>query len=235
MEKLADIRLFQGRVLRLGQDQNKQIRRPGLHQVEELEVLVHDIGQGLEVVLTGGLVLRAANVLELHAVPPPARLVQVHPGQGLEGQIVHAGEKPVDLLLFALLPLFGPEALAEKSDLVLLDAVLQGGVVNADQEAEVLIARLRQGVLHHIGEDHLPLPGPQVPEGGLIGSLPLHLGAQVLPVGAPPVALTDVLQVQGLPLQAPPGQGPEGPDGIVLLQGPPLIAHGGGQPHDAVQ
>ena len=74
-----------------------------------------------------------------------------------------------------------------------------------------------------------------MPAGGLIVARLLRLGAEVFPIGPPPVTLANVLQIQRVPLQCPPGQGSEGPDGIVVLQGPALIAHRGGQPHDGIQ
>ena len=235
---------------RLGQDEDLQFRRQrigALRQAKQVQMLRHHGGQGLEVVVTGGTVLGAAVVPHRRRASPPAGLIQIHPGHGLKGQVVHPGQQPVHGIPLPV----RPQASAQVGDLVFLNAVLQGGVVDSDHQPEVLMARLEQNPLGLVGEPQLPLPGVQIGRQYAKGAVVIlaadvhpclaqlfhHIVVKLLPVPAdrPPVALKHILQGQGIFRQGLPGPRAKVPYPIILLQRTAGISHSGGQPHDAVQ
>ena len=216
----------------LGQHQHPQVLRPRRRfpQAEETEVLRHDGLQGLVVICAGGPVLRAAEVRHGHVRALPAGLLQIELRHCLEGQVIHAGEESVQSL--ARVPL--TQLAAEIRDLVLLDAFRLGGVVNADQHPEVLIAAALDRVEHPLRQCQLPAPGGEVRVHPFLRQ-PEVRRVQGLAITAQFIEAPDIRCLQVSAWKFRPSRRAVGPQGVVILQGAALIAHRGRQPHDAVQ
>ena len=187
-------------------------------------MLRHDLLEGLVVIGAGGLVLRAAVVADGGGGSIPALLIQIEPGDGLERQIIHTGEQRIPLTQEA----------AQVGDLVFLDAVLFGGVVDADEHMEIPIAIARH-CLHHLpGQLQLAAAGAEV-----LLHFPLLQAElaqrQLASVASQAVIRLNGLHRQGFPLQHRPARHTVSAQGIVAVQIPVVVAHRGSQAHHAVQ
>ena len=93
-------------------------------------MLCHDLRQGLVIIVAGGPILCTAEILHIDLYAVPANLAEIQLGHGLESQIVYAGEDGVPL----------PQTGLQIGNLVFLDAVLGGGIVNANEHMEPVAA-----------------------------------------------------------------------------------------------
>ena len=228
--EICDQRLIIRRLLRLigrlGQHQDPQFFRSRIRlcQAEEVKMLLHNGGQGLIVIIAGRLVLRAAVIAHTHIRPLPADLIQVQPGDGLEGQVIHPGEEGIPL----------PQEAAQIGNFVFLDTVLHGGVVNADENVEILISGPGHRLQHLIREAQLPGAGGQI-----FRHLPLlqvkFRQVQHRAVGGQSVIPLNVGNGQIVPLQHRAARHAIGAQGVITLQIPVVISHRGGQAHDTLQ
>ena len=228
--EICDQRLIIRRLLRLisrlGQHQDPQFFRSRIRlcQAEEVKMLLHNGGQGLIVIIAGRLVLRAAVIAHTHIRPLPADLIQIQPGNGLEGQVIHPGEEGIPL----------PQEAAQIGNFVFLDTVLHGGVVNADEDMEILISGPGHRLQHLIREAQLPGSGREI-----LRHFPLLQAefrqCQHRAVGAKTVVRFNVGDGQLLSLQNRTPCHTIGAQGVITLQIPVVISHRGGQAHDTLQ
>ena len=231
-DELVIVRLLFSIVRRLGQHQNLHLcllRRGDALHAEIVDVLIYDFRQGLIVILTGGLILRAAKVGHEHMGIDPGilRLGKVQLCHRLEGQIVHAGENHIPL----------PQPGLEIGDFVFLNAVLGGGIVNADEHMELAAAKTLHLFQQRGAEGQLIEPVLHVTKGAIIQRIsifPLKM-QQIVSIGVRIVSVPDVLQCQLVAGEGFPGCRAHGPHGVVVFQCPACVAHGGGKAHYAVQ
>ena len=96
--QLLDVLLLLDCVLRLGQHQHIEIRKGGgvLHcQAEVVQMLCHDLRQGLVIIVAGGPILCTAEILHIDLCAVPANLAEIQLGHGLKGQIIYTGKDDI--------------------------------------------------------------------------------------------------------------------------------------------
>ena len=199
--------------------------------LEQVQVEVHRLLQGVAVVFRRGDALAAADVadrgLDLVAVVVVlGDLADQEAGQAVQpGQ---QGAAPAQLLLDIM-------------QLIVVDVGGVGGVVDADQQVDVVVGGRLQGGDHIVCQLELPHPDAQVVVDDLLGQHGLIVGVaqSVLRQGDAVLGIAvigkDVLQRQIVPLQGGTSHHAIGPQGVVLLQPEALISHGGRQAHHAVK
>ena len=225
--QLLDVLLLLDCVLRLGQHQHIEIRKGGgvLHcQAEVVQMLCHDLRQGLVIIVAGGPILCTAEILHIDLCAVPANLAEIQLGHGLESQIIYTGKDDIAC----------PQTSLQIGDLIFLDAVLGGGIVNANEHMEPVAADPADGFQQFSAEGQLVDPVLRVAEGGIVHRAVLK-AQQIVAVGVRIVGGANIFQRQFVPSEGFPGCRADGPHGVVVFQRAAGVAHGGGQPHNAVQ
>ena len=154
----------------------------------------------------------------------PANLAEIQLGHGLKGQIIYTGKDNIAC----------PQTSLQIGDLIFLDAVLGGGIVNANEHMEPVAADPADGFQQFSAEGQLVDPVLRVAEGGIVHHVVLK-AQQIVAVNVRIVGGANIFQRQFVPSEGFPGCRADGPHGVVVFQRAAGVAHGGGQPHNAVQ
>ena len=154
----------------------------------------------------------------------PAHLIEIQLGHGLESQIIYTGKDDIAC----------PQTSLQIGDLIFLDAVLGGGIVNANEHMEPVAADPADGFQQFSAEGQLVDPVLRVAEGGIVHHVVLK-AQQIVAVGVRIVGGANIFQRQFVPGEGFPGCRADDPHGVVVFQRAAGVAHGGGQPHNAVQ
>ena len=227
-DQVADILLLLPGVLRLCQHQHIEVCKGGgllRCQMKVIQMLCHNLRQGFVIIVAGRLGLCAAEVLHIDRSAVPSNLAEIQLRHRLERQIVHAGEDHVPL----------PQPCVQVGNLVFLDAVLGGGIVNADQHMEAVMPQPVNGFQQFAAERQLVAPVFHIPHGGIVHRAVVSEVQQIFAAGIRIVGFPDAIQCQLIGGKGLPGSCAKGPQCIVFLQRSAVVAHSGGQPHHAVQ
>ena len=227
-DQVADILLLLPCVLRLCQHQHIEICKGGsllLCQMKVIQMLCHNLRQGFVIIVAGGLGLCAAEVLHIDRSAVPSNLTEIQLRHRLERQIVHAGENHVPL----------PQPCVQVGNLIFLDAVLGGGIVNADQRMEAVMPQPVNGFQQFAAERQLVAPVFHIPHGGVVHRAVVSKVQQIFAAGIRIVGFPDAIQRQLIGGKGLPWNCAKGPQRIVFFQRSTVVAHGRGQPHHAVQ